>query len=81
MHSSFIDDGVSENDITDEPEIHDLLEIARFSMDVNNQNVHRIKRREIRTQEDLDDLLALISQKQNTLPVKEMLTTIVTLYN
>ena len=81
LHSSFIDDGVSENDITDEPEIHDLLEIARFSMDINNQNVHRIKRREIRTQEDLDDLLALISQKQNTLPVKEMLTTIVTLYN
>lgn len=84
LRSSMMDTSVGESGIMDEPEIHDLLEIGRFSMDTNNQAVQSIKRREIKTQEDLDDLLSLLSHKAVTssshpFELRDVLSSIVTL--
>lgn len=82
LRSSMMDTSVGESGIMDEPEIHDLLEIARFSMDPNNQTVQSIKRREIKTQEDLDDLLSLLSHKTGSshpFELRDVLSSIVTL--
>lgn len=85
LHASMMDTSVGESGIMDDPEINDLLEIARFSMDPGN-SAQTLKRREIKTQEDVDDLLALLSHKHTSsigspFPIDSFSNTIVTLYS
>lgn len=85
LYANMVNTSVGESALMDEPEIHDLLEIARFSMDPSNQTIRNIKRREIKTQEDVDDLLSLLTHKRASSTIERFdqdnsLCTIVTLY-
>lgn len=63
LQTSQLDVSVGESGMMDEPEINDLLEIARFSMDPGCLT-QSIKRRLIKTQEDVDDVLALLTNNR-----------------
>ena len=58
------DPSVGESFIADESEIHDLLEIGRFSMDSSNTNLKPLRRREVRSEDDLQDVLGLINRQR-----------------
>ena len=58
------DTSVGESFIAEEPSIHDLLEIGRFSMDTSNTSLKPLRRREIRSEEDLQDVLGLLHRQR-----------------
>lgn len=65
------DPSVGESFIADESEIHDLLEIGRFSMDSSNTNLKPLRRREVRSEDDLQDVLGLINRQRASISPTE----------
>ena len=63
IHLSKMDVSVGETSFLEEPEIHDLLEINRFSIN-QNATEEKLKRREIKTIEDMNEILLLITNKK-----------------
>lgn len=77
------DPSVGESFIADESEIHDLLEIGRFSMDSTNTNLKPLRRREVRSEDDLQDVLGLVNRQRASISPTDQsdgMTFVMTLY-
>ncbi|KAK8820946.1 hypothetical protein AV274_6494 [Blastocystis sp. ATCC 50177/Nand II] len=61
---NYQDVSVGESYIDDEPLIHDLFEIGRFSSEFNTDAVVKVKRREVRKEEDLSDILSILCHQR-----------------
>ena len=63
---------VSESYIAEEPEVEDLLEIGRFSMDTGQ--IQNIRRRQVKTQEDVTSVLAMAARQRDEDDVSVIVT-------
>ena len=68
------DVSVSESYIAEEPDVEDLLEIGRFSMDTGQ--LQHIRRRQVKTQEDVTSVLTMADRQRDS---EEDVSVIVTL--
>lgn len=55
---------VGESYIDDEPILHDLFEIGRFSFEMSKETTTKLKRREVRKEEDLNDTLSILCHQR-----------------
>lgn len=63
---NYQDISVGESYIDDDPIIHDLFEIGRFSSEFNTDAVVTPKRRDVRKEEDLSDILSILCHQRSS---------------
>ena len=72
LTQNYQDVSVSESYIAEEPEVEDLLEIGRFSMDTGQ--IQNIRRRQVKTQEDVTSVLAMAARQRDEDDVSVIVT-------